>query len=138
MRIAAQRPLNSSVSPQRNVMSIAAAQASKFYAQAAKEKLVFTFTEGDSYLVFPVQGKDVIPFWSSRSRMATVQSAHPKYRNFTVCELPLAEFLAKTLTRLQEDDIHIGVNWSGPRLTGYDISAADLRRNIEHWLGREG
>ena len=118
-------------------MSIAAAQASTFYEQIAKEKSVFTFTKDDDYLVFPVHGKEVIPFWSSRNRLAKIQRDHPKYSAFTVSEVSLDTFLAKTLAQLQEEGIHIGVNWSGPRLTGYDISAVDLRRSIEHQLASD-
>ena len=115
-------------------MSIAAAQASAFYQQAAKDGAVFTFLEDDGFLVFSIRGQDVVPFWSSRSRMAKVQAAHPKYARYAIDEIPLAEFLGKTLRLLEAEGIHVGVNWSGKGLTGYDIPVEALRRNLGYWL----
>jgi len=43
-------------------MSIAAAQASKFYEQVVRERAVFTLTEDGSFLVFPMVGREVVPF----------------------------------------------------------------------------
>jgi hypothetical protein len=113
-------------------MSVAAAQASAFYEQVVAAGSVFTFVEDGSYLVFPVNGKDVVPFWSSRSRIETVQRAHPRYAAYAISEESLKQFLEKTLDQLEEENINVGVNWSGERSTGYDISAADVKRNICH------
>ncbi|TDM08086.1 MAG: hypothetical protein C4K60_00805 [Ideonella sp. MAG2] len=117
-------------------MSIAAAQASKFFEQVATERLVFTFTEADEFLVFPVGGNEVVPFWSSRARLEKIQTTHPKYAKFSITQMSLDEFLAKTLPDLEEESIHVGVNWSGSRLVGYDEDVASVRRNLEYWLER--
>jgi hypothetical protein len=69
--------------------------------------------------------------------MQRVQKAHPKYAKYAIQELPLAEFLDKTLSQLGEENIRVGVNWSGKRLVGYDIPVEDLRRNIGNWLGKD-
>ena len=118
-------------------MSIAAAQASAFYEQAAKHGSVFTFLEDGNFLVFSIRGQDVVPFWSSRSRMAKVQAVHPKYARYAVEEIPLAQFLGETLGLMEAEGIHIGVNWSGKRLVGYDVPVAEVRRNLGHRLSRE-
>ncbi|HUE69252.1 MAG TPA: DUF2750 domain-containing protein [Pirellulaceae bacterium] len=118
-------------------MSAAAMHASAVYEQVAKDGRVFTFLSDDSYLVFPVYGTEVVSFWSSRSRMEKIQSTHPHFSAYTIAEYSLSEFLEKTLFQLEEQSISVGVNWSGKRLTGYDVSVADLRRNIGHWLSRE-
>ena len=68
--------------------------------------------------------------------MVKVQNAHPKYASYTVSEEPLAEFLDDTLAIFLEQNICIGVNWSGARLVGYDIEPAELRRNIGYWVGK--
>ena len=117
-------------------MSVAAAQASAFYEQVARAKSVYTFTVDGDFLVFPVHGQEVVPFWSSRSRVDKVQQDHPKYSAYAVSEIPMSEFLGTVLSRLKDEQINIGVNWSGSRLTGYDIAPDDVHRNIEHWLGR--
>ena len=114
-------------------MSQAASQAAKFYEEVASTRRVFTVVEGDDYLVFPVSGKEVIPFWSSASRVERVQKTHPKYRAFARQELSLDDFIQKALPQLDEEGISIGVNWSGKRLTGYDVSVPDLIRNIRYW-----
>jgi hypothetical protein len=114
-------------------MSIAAAQASTFYEEVVREQTVFTFTEDGSFLVFRVDGKEVVPFWSSRSRLDRIQREHPKYRGYACEEIALKEFLATTLVDLAAEGVAVGVNWSGSRLTGYDVSVDDLRRNIGHW-----
>jgi hypothetical protein len=114
-------------------MSIAAVQASKFYEQVVRERAVFTFTDEGSFLVYPVRGQDVVPFWSSRARLDKIQREHEKYRSYTCDEISLTSFLEKTLPDLAAENIAVGVNWSGERLTGYDVSVSDLIGNLEHW-----
>ena len=114
-------------------MSIAAAQANQFYEQVVRERKVFTFTEDDSFLVFPVGGQEVVPFWSSRTRLDRIQRGHPKYCSYVCEQISLTSFLEITLPDLAEENISVGVNWSGARLTGYDLSVSDLVRTLEYW-----
>lgn len=116
-------------------VSLAAAHYDTFKEQVVADGVVFTFVDAGEYLVFPVNGRQVIPFWSSRSRMTKVQAAHPKYRTFAIKELPLEEFI-DWLPRLGADGIGIGANWSGKRLTGYDVAANDLLAGLQYWLER--
>jgi hypothetical protein len=115
-------------------MAIAAAQASEFYKQFVTGGKVFTFDDGNGYVVFPVRDLEVIPLWSSRSRCLKIQELQAKYARWTISEQTLQEFLAKTLPLLEEEEIQVGINWSGKRLTGYDVSVADVRRNLRHLL----
>lgn len=107
-------------------MSVAALHYHKFADQVAREQRVFTFTRDDELLVYPVRGNQVVPFWSSQSRMETVLERFPKYRAFTVTEMSLGEFY-DWLKQLEEEGILVGVNWSGRRLAGYDSTVADVR-----------
>jgi hypothetical protein len=116
-------------------MSIAAAQFSQFKEQAVREGKVFTFTNGGEYLVFSVDGKEVIPFWSSQRRTETIQKSFPKYRAYEITEMSLAEFL-QWLPQLSQEQIHIGTNWSGKRLVGYDVSAQHLLAGLDYWMKR--
>jgi hypothetical protein len=43
-------------------MSTAALHASAFYAGAAKNRVVFTFLDDDSFLVFRIDAAEVVPF----------------------------------------------------------------------------
>jgi hypothetical protein len=119
-------------------MSVAAAQASKFYEQVVVDGKVFTFMDDDSFLVFRKNDKEVIPFWSSRTRLEKIAKMHPKYSSSVIFEFSLAEFMNKTLLQLEEENICIGVNWSGPRLVGYNIPISELRTNIAYWQSKHG
>jgi hypothetical protein len=122
-------------------MSFAASQASKFYEQVAKQKVLFTLEDDGNYLVFPINGKHVVPYWSSRTRVQKVIQEHPKFGKFAIGETSLEEFFEKTLPQFREEKIHIGVNWSGARLTGYDLSpeelATNLKYNIDKWAAAD-
>ena len=85
--------------------------------------------------VYPVDGREVIPFWSSRRRIEAIQKSFPKYQGYEITEMSLADFL-QWLPRLTEEGIHIGTNWSGKRLVGYDVSVQDLLAGLEFWINR--
>ena len=117
-------------------MSISAAHASKFYEQAVRDGRVFTLESPEGFLVFPIRDIEVIPFWSSRSRVEKIQSTMPEYAHYSIHEQTFAEFYEDTLPWLKEQHIHNGVNWSGERLNGYDVSVSDVRTNLEYWMKR--
>ena len=117
-------------------MSAAGRQARIFYEQVAKEGHAFTFLVDDNFLVFRIRDYDVIPFWSSRSRLERIQKSHPKYATYALSEIPLNRFLDTTLALLERDSVNVGVNWSGQHLTGYDLPVADLRRNVGYYLDK--
>jgi len=118
-------------------MSVAATQASKFYEQVIAEGRVFTVDDGEGYLVFPIGEIEVVPFWSSRSRLVNIQKDNPKYEKWEISEEPLSGFLDKTLPLLDKEGIRVGVNWSGKRLNGFDISVPELRKNLQHWIDKK-
>ena len=115
-------------------MSVAAANARKFYEQVVAERRVFTFVDDGSYLVFKIGGAEVIPFWSHRSHLDSVQEFDPKFLSYEPDEISLEDFLAKTLPQLDREKIRVGVNWSGSRLTGYDLTVDELKRNLNYWI----
>jgi hypothetical protein len=95
------------------------------------KKRAFTFTDEGNLLVFPVGGSEVVPFWSSRTRLQSIAKAHPKYAARQITEYSLADFEA-WLSQFESDGVLIGVNWSGPRLTGYNVAVPDLRAAMQH------
>jgi len=114
-------------------MSIAAAQAKQFYEQVVREGAIFTFTNDGSFLVYPIRGREVVPFWSSQARLDRVQRGHAKYRDYACEKISLESFIEKNLPDLAAENIAVGVNWSGSRLTGYDVTVEELVRNLEYW-----
>ena len=72
-----------------------------------------------------------MPFWSLRSRAERVIAGVTAYEHFVVFEVPLAEFRSTWLTGLERDGLLVGLNWSGPSATGYDLAAVDVERNLD-------
>lgn len=114
-------------------MSIAAAQYAKFNAEVAKKRMAFTFTNEGDLLVYPTKEGEVVPFWSSRSRLSKIQSFHPKYLRYEISEFSLQEFQS-WLIQLEEEQIRVGVNWSSERLVGYNALVSDLRAALNYQI----
>jgi hypothetical protein len=116
-------------------MSVSAAQSDKFKEQVVTEERAFTVRDDGQLLVYRVGSGEAVPFWSSRSRVETIQKRFPKYRRWQISELSLADFW-RCLHNLERDGIHVGVNWSGQQLTGFDVSVAELRAGLGYWLDK--
>ena len=115
-------------------MSVAALQYDKFCSEVAVKQRTYTFTSDDGLLVYPVSGTEVIPFWSSKSRLERIALAHEKYQKYEITEYSLGKFF-ELLSRFEADGIHVGVNWAGARLTGYNVPSSNLRASLNHRLG---
>jgi hypothetical protein len=71
-----------------------------------------------------------MPVWSSLARVERIIANIPAYRGFAPVELSWQEFEEKWLPGLERDGLRVGINWTGARATGYDLSPADLRDRI--------
>jgi len=113
-------------------MSQAAAQASAFYREVTRTGAVWTIRD-DSGFPAPMneEGKRAQPFWSSRSRAEKIIGTVSAYKGFTPFEIPWADFVERWVPGLTRDGVLAGINWSGPRATGYELDAEQLRRSIE-------
>jgi len=118
-------------------MSISGAQYDKFREQVVSDERAYTFTDAGQLLVYPVRSGETVPFWSSRSRLETIQKRIPKYQRWQITELSLGEFWRR-LDQLEQEDVQVGVNWSGSQLTGYNVSVRDLRAGLRYWIDRLG
>jgi hypothetical protein len=56
----------------------------------------------------------------------------PGYANFTPHEISWIDFCERWVPGLSEDGIKVGVNWSGPKATGYDVDAPVVQEAVEH------
>ena len=74
------------------------------------------------------EGRRAQPFWSSRPRVERIIETVPAYSGFEPEEIPLADFMDEWLPDLERDGVLIGVNWSGPTATGYDVERETWRR----------
>ncbi|MFD4323904.1 DUF2750 domain-containing protein [Nocardioides sp. NPDC058538] len=108
-------------------MSVSAAQAAAFYDEVVAEGTVWTIRdEGGVPVPSSGSGLRAMPFWSKRSRAERIIESVETYEGFRVQEIPLSEFRARWLPGLARDGHRVGINWSGPRATGYDIEPDEV------------
>ena len=111
---------------------MSAAQAEAFYREVLSSQLVWTMFDAGGYPApLGTSGQRAMPFWSKRSRAQRVIDNVPAYSTFDIEEMPLARWRQELLPGLERDGLLIGVNWSGKRATGYDISPADIVRSLD-------
>jgi len=112
-------------------VSTSAVQAAAFYAEARREQSVWTIRDQDG---FPAplnsDGKRAQPFWSLRGRAERIIEQVPAYAGFAVEEIPLGAFRERWLPGMAADGLRVGLNWSGERATGYDLTANEVERNL--------
>lgn len=113
-------------------ISQAAAQASAFYREVARLGAVWTIRD-DGGFPAPLneEGRRTRPFWSSRSRAEKIIGTVTAYKGSSPFEISWADFVERWVLGLTRDGIPAGVNWGGPRATGYDLDAEQLRRSVE-------
>ena len=112
-------------------MSTSAAHAAAFYADLSRGSSVWTIRADEGFPSFMNgSGQEVMPFWSRRTRVDRVVARVPAFSALSVVEIPLDEFLRRWLPGLRGDGIRVGVNWSGASATGYDLTVAELERNL--------
>ena len=112
-------------------MSASASQAAAFYSEVAAHRSLWTIRDGGG---FPAprnhDGARAQPFWSSKSRASLIVSTVPAYAGFEVVEITWDVFRDRWVPGLERDAILVGINWAGPRATGYDVAAGDILRNV--------
>jgi len=112
-------------------MSQAASQAAAFYRDVAKHRVVWTLRDDGGFPAPKLpSGQRAQPFWSSRSRVERIIAAAPAYRGFTPFAISWEAFEKDWLPGLERDGLLVGVNWSGPRARGYDMTSAEVRANV--------
>jgi len=114
-------------------MSQSASQAAIFYREVVASGSVWTIRDSAG---FPAPLRDdghrAQPFWSSRQRVERIIDSVPDYLEFRPHEIALSDFLNRWGPGLERDGILVGVNWSGERARGYDISPVEVVECINH------
>ncbi len=118
-------------------MSQAASQASAFYREVAETRVLWTVEDDVGYPA-PVtsSGQRAQPFWSSRSRAERIIANAPAYRVFRPAEVAWADFCARWVPDFIRDSMLVGVNWSGPRVTGYDVEPGRVQEYVQTMIDR--
>lgn len=98
-----------------------------FLSEAIENQRVWTFRDENG---FPApqnsEGNRAMPFWSTLSRVQTIINSVDSYQTFEPFEISLHDFMQKWLPGLENDDLLVGINWSGKRVTGYDLKGSEL------------
>jgi len=108
-----------------------AAQADAFYREVVESGRVWTLRDaGGIPAPENADGQRAMPFWSARSRVEKTIKTVAAYAGFEPVELELAEWRERWLPGLTADGLLVGLNWSGARATGYDLTPAAVERNF--------
>jgi hypothetical protein len=120
-------------------MSISAAHAEAFYREVLREGQVWTIRDSGGFPApLGAGGRRAMPFWSLASRAEKIVSSVDAYTGFEVTGIPLGEWRSIWLPRLEQDGLLLGLNWSGPRATGYDVKPASAMASISAREGSSG
>jgi hypothetical protein len=111
------------------VMSLSGAHRAAFRREAGREGRVFSIRDPEG-MPAPAgdDGRRAVPFWSKPTRAGRVVDQVAAYRGFEVLAVDVDEWLDQWLPRLEKDGMLVGVNWSGARATGYDLTPAQVRQ----------
>ena len=109
-------------------MGVSALQADRFYRDVVEKGVVWTLRDSAGYPVPQTSnGRRTQPFWSSRARVEKIIGTVAAYEGFEPVELSLEAFLLTWLPELRRDGCLVGLNWSGPRASGFDAEPAAVR-----------
>lgn len=76
-----------------------------------------------------------MPYWSSRSRAR--RAADIWGNGLRPVSMTLETWRNDDLPELADEGYHVGINWTGPRLVGWDFTVAEVLNRLAHAL-REG
>ncbi|WP_349438020.1 DUF2750 domain-containing protein [Pararhizobium sp. A13] len=114
-------------------MSTAAAQAERFFSEVIAHGSVWSIQDGKGFPTSTnLDGQTAMPFWSLESKAQKVIDNVFAYSGFRTCRLELPEFVDRWLSGLERDGLYVGINWSGKRATGFDITPENVRIRIEN------
>jgi hypothetical protein len=109
-------------------------QAAAFFREIARHRVVW-FVRDDLGSPAPMtdSGQRVFPYWSSQAR---ARRAAAVWGNGLRAEsLPLDAWRTAALPDLAADGYLIGINWTGPRLVGWEFTVAEVLNRVDHALG---
>src|ERR1043165_9790782 len=118
-------------------MSPAASQWAAFAREVAVHRRLWTVKDEGGYPApLTSSGARAQPFWSSLSRVERIIRTVPAYSVFRPHELSWEEFRDRWIPGFTKDGMKIGVNWSGPGATGYDIDPGDVQTRVEYEISQ--
>jgi hypothetical protein len=108
-------------------MSQSASQAAAFFVEVTRTGHLWTVRDDGGYPApMDADGRRSAPFWSSEARVRRVIANVPAYAGFVPDELDLTGWRDRWLPGLRRDGLLVGLNWTGPRATGYDFTPDEV------------
>lgn len=112
-------------------MSQSGSQAAAFFRDVVVHRRVWTVRDSDGYPApLTSDARRSMPFWSSLARAKKIIGTVAAYSGFEPVEIPLDVWLSTWLPDLNEDEILVGVNWSGARAVGWDFEVEQVLTRI--------
>ncbi|WP_344649169.1 DUF2750 domain-containing protein [Cryptosporangium japonicum] len=117
-------------------MSQSGSQAAAFFRELAGHRTVWYVRDAHgSPAPETSPGVRAMPYWSSRARAQ--RAAAVWGGDLRPASLTLETWRTSELPSLDAEGYRVGVNWTGPRLTGWDFSVNEVLNRLAHAL-REG
>ena len=114
-------------------MSASGAQAAAFFRGVAERRTVWWVRDDKgSPIVMSGTGQPAFPYWSSEARAES--AARLWGPEFRVVAMPLDNWRNAALPDLARDNYRVGINWSGPNLTGWDFTVDEVLNRLAHAL----
>ncbi|SDX36579.1 Protein of unknown function [Amycolatopsis xylanica] len=106
-------------------MSQSAAHADAFFRDIARTGVVWQVRD-DQGSPSPTDesGARVLPYWSTQARAA--RAAKVWGGGLKPASLPLAHWVERELAGIEKDGFLVGLNWSGPGMTGFALTAREV------------
>lgn len=114
-------------------MSVSGAQAAAFFREVGQHRTVWWVRDdGGSPTPASESGRPAFPYWSSEARaQRAAETWGPQFR---AVSMPLDHWRDVALPDLAADDLRVGINWTGSRLTGWDLTVDEVRNRLAYTL----
>ncbi|KAA1268702.1 DUF2750 domain-containing protein [Leptospira interrogans] len=116
-------------------MGQSSAQYHQFFIEIKKSEKIWTLRDEG---VFPspisVSGNRVMPFWSSKRRVQSIIKNVNTYSLFKPYEISYQDFINRWLPGLKNDHFLVGINWTGSKVTGYDLEPEEVLKHLNNLI----
>lgn len=110
-------------------MSHSGSQAAAFFRDVSRSGVVWFVRDDDGMPThLAADGTRSLPFWSTSARAE--RAAKIWGNGLRVESLPLDTWRDREMPDYAAEDLKIGINWSGPRLTGWDFTPQEVLNRL--------
>ncbi|WP_328452930.1 DUF2750 domain-containing protein [Streptomyces sp. NBC_00386] len=110
-------------------MSQSGSQAAAFFRDVRKSGVVWLVRDDDGMPThLSASGTRSLPFWSASARAQ--RAAKIWGHGLRVESMPLDTWRDRELPDYARDGLKIGINWSGPRLVGWDFTPVEVLNRL--------